>query len=107
MYAQCDVNGVQQLLMKAIVGHKRDKTAVDHADRFVTVNGRQHHSKTTRGWKMCVEWKDGSTSWERLSDSKESYPIKVAEYALAQGIEHKPAFAWWMPHVLRRRECIL
>jgi hypothetical protein len=22
----------------------------------------------TKGWKLCVKWKDGTTSWERLAD---------------------------------------
>jgi phosphoribosylformimino-5-aminoimidazole carboxamide ribonucleotide (ProFAR) isomerase len=28
--------------------------------------------KTTKGWPLCVEWKDGTTSWEHLADLKES-----------------------------------
>lgn len=43
MYAQCDANGRPQFLLKDIVDHKTDNTAVKHADRYVTVNGQQHH----------------------------------------------------------------
>jgi hypothetical protein len=28
----------------------------------------------TKGWKLCVKWKDSTTSWEQLADLKESYP---------------------------------
>ena len=42
---------------------------------------------------MCVNWKDGTSTWERLADLKESNPIEVAEYAVAQDISHQPAFA--------------
>jgi hypothetical protein len=28
--------------------------------RYTQVQGRQHLRKTTRGWKLCVQWKDGS-----------------------------------------------
>ena len=52
---------------------------------------------------LCIQWKDGTTSWERLADIKESNPIEVAEYAVAQGIDHEPAFAWWVPHTLKKR----
>ena len=107
MYAQCDPEGNQILLMEAIVDHKSDQTAVKFADRFVTVKGRQYYRKTTKGWKLCVEWKDGTTTWEKLSDLKESYPIQVAEYAMAQGIDHEPAFGWWVPYILKKRDRIL
>ena len=56
---------------------------------------------------MCVEWKDGSSSWERLADLKESYPIQIAEYAQSKGIAEEPAFAWWTPYVLRRWDRII
>ena len=56
---------------------------------------------------FVFEWKDGSTSWERLADLKESYPIELAEYAVQQGIDHEPAFAWWAPYVLKRRDRII
>ena len=57
---------------------------------------------TTKGWMLCVQWKDKSVSWEKLSDMKESYPVEVAEYATADGIQNEPAFALWMKHVLRK-----
>ena len=63
--------------------------------------------KTTKGWRLCVKWKDGSTSWEKLSNLKESNPVEVAEYATAVGIDDQPAFKWWVPHVLRKRDRII
>jgi Reverse transcriptase (RNA-dependent DNA polymerase) len=63
--------------------------------------------KTTIGWTICVQWKNGETSWERLADLKESNPLEVAEYAVSQGIDHEPAFSWWVPHVLKKREQII
>lgn len=101
MFAQCDPDGNQFRLMDEIVDYKSDDKAVKFADRFVTVNGRQYHRKSTAGWNLCISWKDGSTSWEKLSDLKESYPVEVAEFAKAQGIDHEPAFAWWVPYVLK------
>jgi hypothetical protein len=46
-------------------------------------------------------------SWEKLSDLKESHPIETAGYAVTMGINHKPAFNWWVPHVLRKRDRII
>ena len=63
--------------------------------------------RSTAGWKLCVQWKDGSTSWEKLSDLKESNPIEVAEYAVAQNLQAEPAFNWWVSFVLKKRERII
>jgi hypothetical protein len=52
--------------------------------------------KTTKGWELCILWKDGTTTWQRLADMKESNPVEVAEYAVAHEINEEPAFAWWV-----------
>ena len=91
MWAQCDIDGNQHLLMKDIVDFKTDEHAVAIADQFITRNGRRHMRRTTQGWQLCVLWKDGSTSWERLADLKESHPVDVAEFAVSGGIDHEPA----------------
>jgi hypothetical protein len=31
----------------------------------------------------------------------------MAEYAITQGIDHEPAFNWWVPLILRLRKCII
>jgi hypothetical protein len=59
------------------------------------------------GWQLCYQWKDGSISWKQLSDLKESHHIQTAEYAVAQGIDHEPAFNWWVSHVLKKRDSII
>ena len=64
IYAQCDGMGNQQLLMDAIVDHKSDDKAIKHADQYVVKNGYKFLRKTMAGWKLCINWKDGSTSWE-------------------------------------------
>ena len=33
--------------------------------------------------------------------------METAEYARARGISNEPAFAWWVPYTLRKREIIL
>ena len=54
-----------------------------------------------------VKLKDQSTQWMKLKDLKESNPVELAEYAAANQLQHEPAFAWWVPHTLRRRNRIL
>ena len=107
MFAKCDMEGNQFVLMSAFVDHKKDGHAVEIADGFVQRGSNRHRRVTTKGWQLCVEWKDGSTTWERLADLKESYPIEVAEYAVARGLSQEPAFAWWVTSVLAKRNRII
>ena len=107
MYAQCNADGEQYLLLNGIKDHKKDGNAVEKADAYLNINGKSHRKKTTKGWRLCVEWKDGSTSWERLADLKESNPVELAEYAVAVGIEDEPAFKWWVPFTLNKRDRII
>ena len=107
MVAQCDLNGNQFRLMEALVGHKTDGTEVKKEDMYITSGSNRHYRKTTKGWHLCVEWKGGETSWERLADLKESYPVEVAEYAVAHEIDKEPAFIWWAPYILRKRDRII
>jgi hypothetical protein len=56
---------------------------------------------------LCVEWKDGTTSWERLVDLKESNPVEVAEYAVAKSFLYAPDSVWWATHFLKKRSRII
>mmetsp|Transcript_44940 Transcript_44940/g.109124 ORF Transcript_44940/g.109124 Transcript_44940/m.109124 type:complete len:481 (-) Transcript_44940:1244-2686(-) len=107
MYTMCDTNGNQTLLMKAIVDHKKGPGAVDKNDGFILHRGRKVRRKTTKGWEVCVQWKNKSTSWVPLVDMKNSFPAETAEYAVSRGIEDEPAFAWWVPYVLKKRDRII
>ncbi|KAL7474714.1 hypothetical protein ACHAW6_000673 [Cyclotella cf. meneghiniana] len=70
-------------------------------------NGKKVVSHSTHSLELFCEWKDGSTSWQKLSDLKESHPLQVAEFALAAGIDDEPAFNWWVSWVLKKRERII
>ena len=108
MYAQCDPDGNILQLLDSIADFRRSTTALTYEDQKVRkANGGTFMRRSTRGWQLCVQWKDGSTSWEKLSDLKETHPLEVAEYAVAQSLELEPAFNWWVPHVLKKRERII
>jgi hypothetical protein len=101
MYAQCDPGGNQYVLLDCFVDFDKLSTAISLADQNIFVKGRPSRHCNTHGWKICCQWKDGSMTWESLKDLKESHPLEMAEYAITQGIDHKPAFNWWVPQVLR------
>jgi len=46
-------------------------------------------------------------SWVPLKDMKESHPVDVAEFAKTRGIDGEPAFAWWVPYTLKKRDVII
>jgi hypothetical protein len=103
-----DEEGNKYLLLDAIIDHRRDKTAMHKADMWITSsNGNKHLRRTTQGWKLCVQWKDGSTSWETLANLKSSLPIQTAEYAMQKNIDSEPAFRWWVPHAINERKRII
>ena len=42
-----------------------------------------------------------------LKDMKNSYPVQMAEYAVQRHIAGDPEFAWWIRHVLAKRNRII
>ena len=80
------------MLMKETFDHEFDGNAIKLADQFVCVNGRRSKWKTAKGWWSHIQWKGGTTTWEKLKDIKESNPIKDAEHAIANDIKKEPAF---------------
>ncbi len=108
LYLQCDLNGNQCVLLEEIVNHWRLPKSMKLSDqKNVHANGKTYQKCSTIGWQFCCQWKDSSTSWENFADLKESHPIEIAEYAKILGIDHEPAFNWWVPHVLRKRDHII
>ncbi len=108
MYAQCDPDGNQYVLLDSIIDHKRLDSAIRPSEqKVVRPNGHTYLKHSTIGWQLCCQWKDGSTSWESLTDLKDSHPIETAEYAVTKGLHHEPAFNWWVPHVLKKRDQII
>ena len=103
LYSSVDSEGRRHVILDSIIDHKADASAMEKADAFTELKGKRIRQMTTQGWKMCVQWKDGTTSWAPLKDLKESNPVQVAEYAVANGIAEEPAFAWWVPYTLKKK----
>jgi hypothetical protein len=101
MYAQCDPGGNQYILLDCFSDFDKLLTTISLADQNIVVKGRPSKYCNMYGRKICCQWKDGSTTWESLKDLKESHPLEMAEYAIMQDIDLKPAFNWWVPQVLR------
>ncbi len=79
LYSQIDNEGHHFILLDKILDYGKDDDAIPYENRFViSNNGNIYKRQTTKGWHLCVQWKDGLTSWEALQDMKESFPIKGA-----------------------------
>ena len=102
VYGQVDSKGNTYALIDEIIDHRKDRSAIPKGNGWFKSNGHMYAKWTTHGWFLCVHWKDGTTSWEKLKDLKESYPVQVAEYADANRILDEPAFLWWAPKTLKR-----
>ena len=94
--------------MKEIVDHRSNATAISKDDGFVISSGGNRTAKrTTRRWELYVEWKDGTSDWVKLKDLKDSNPVELAEYAVANLIANEPAFKWWVPLTLKKRNRVI
>jgi hypothetical protein len=87
--------------MEGIIDHRTDGHSIAPAEMYIKHGSNKKVRKTTKGWHLCVEWKDGTTSWEHLAELKESYPVEVTEYAATKSLLNTPPFIWWAPHVLQ------
>ena len=108
LYSQVDDEGRHFQLIDEITDHRKDGSALTKDDGFHTNKaGVKSKKTTTRGWVLLVTWKDGTSDWVKLKDLKDSNPIEVAEYAAGNKIVEEPAFAWWVPWTLRKRNIII
>ena len=107
IYSQLDSEGQEHAIFDEIIDHKKDGGAISIEDGYTGEGTNRKPKKTTRGWKVLVQWKDESTSWMSVTDVRDANPVELAEYAVANKINHEPAFAWWVPYTLKKRNRII
>jgi hypothetical protein len=108
LYSQLDSEGNRFLLMDQILDFEKTDEVLPPEDCFtIGLNGNIHKRRTTKGWTLCIQWKDGSTSWEPLKDMKELFPIQVTEFAVNRGLQQEAAFSWWVKDTLARKNSIV
>ena len=108
LLAQVDEEGHRQMMIDEIVDHRVQSNAIPKSEGTYSLqNGITRRKRTTRGWEILIRWQDGSHDWIALKDVKDSYPIELAEYATNHDIHEEPAFAWWVPYVIKKRKRII
>ena len=75
--------------------HERNGVAM-LKDTGYTVNtsGQRKLKKTIHGWKIKVEFRNGTTTWTKMKSAKEANSVELAEYDVVNKIGDEPAFAW-------------
>ena len=63
--------------------------------------------RSTVGWQICNQWRDGLTSWQDIKYLNESHPVVTAEYVMDLEIDHEPALNWWVKAALKNRLSII
>ena len=108
LYNHVDDNGNSHTLLSAIIDHEVDRTvAIPKDESFHESNNIRRRRVTTKGWKIKVEWKDGTSSWIPMNILKESNPVELAEYAISRNIQDEAAFSWWVPYTIKKRNKII
>ena len=108
MFSKVNKEGNWYVLLNAIVDHHTDVSKVIPDNTSIKSNncGCCKHD-TTKKWEVLPQQKDGSPTWETLISIKQCYPLQLAHYAVRKGIDKTPAFAWWVPHMIRKNRYIL
>jgi hypothetical protein len=103
-----DDEGRRQVMFDEIIDHRTTPEAVPKPQgTYVNQYGVRRQKQTTRGWELLILWRDGSTDWIAMKDFKESYHVELALYTTNRGIHEEPAFAWWVPYVLKKQKRII
>jgi hypothetical protein len=51
--------------------------------------------------------RERAIGWVVLKDMNEACSVQTSEYAVRSRLAEEPAFAWWVPHTLKKRNRII
>ena len=105
--ASVDDEGNLHTLTDETVDHKKNADALTTQQAMIETKSGTRMKLTTKGWELLMSWKDGTQSWVRLANMKESHPVETAQCALDDKPLDEPAFAWWAWKVLKKKERLL
>ena len=72
MLSQVDDEGFTLTMLDSILDYKKDDSAVEKDAQYATTKrGGRRLRKATCGWKLLIQWRDGSEQWIPLKDMKE------------------------------------
>ena len=99
--SQVDAEGHHYQVLTEVTDQKRDEIAISNVDGFInSSSGNLHRKRRTCGWKLLVDWKEGSVDWVPLKELKQYNPVYMVEYSVSNEIRDEPAFNWWVKETL-------
>ena len=108
IHVQMDDEVHQFQLLAEIQDHWKDGVEISKEEGNIrSSNGTERDKIMTRGWEGMVLYKYVSMDIIQLKYIKDSNPVKVVEYVVANDIQDDPEFAWLVSKVLRRRNIII
>ena len=101
-------HGNRYLLINEKEDHQINEEAIlMNQGNYKTKSGFDRKIRTTKGWEFCVRWKDGSRDWINMKNLRDSYPVPLADYSVANKLQDKILFTWWVPYTLNKRIAII
>ena len=95
-------------VLQGITDHRYGDSAVRHEHGLVNLpNNVRCRKITTKGWDVRVQWNNGTKSWIPMDIIKDSDPVELAEYSISRGIDQEPAFTWWVPKVMKKKNLLI
>ena len=70
-------------------------------------DGQCRRKVTTAGWELKIGYHDSSIAWVPLKTLKVMNPVEFTKCAVANKIDEKVAFAWWVPQVMQKCDQII
>ena len=93
MLSQVDYEGNHYQVLTGVTDHKNYDISIAKVDGFInSSSGNINQKRTTCGWKILLEWKDGSVDWVTLKDLMHSRLVEMAEYDVANDMSDELDF---------------
>ena len=87
--------GNEHALFQEIIDHRSDHNALKSGD-LMSQTGDPKNPKprrTTKGWDLCVQWFDGSTSWILFKEMKKANTVEMAKCTKSKAFAEDMEFA--------------
>ena len=106
--SQVDSEGLYYKVFTKVNDNMRDDRAITKVNDFIkSIIGNLHWRRTTCGWKILLELKDGSVDWVPLNNLKHSNQVELAEYDIGNKMSDEPAFIWLVKETLHHQYRII
>ena len=107
LFSQVDQDGQHFVLFNSIIDSRTEGTQIKERDSFIHMfNENKRRRDTTKGWKVFIQWKYGSSTWNRVKKVKESSTAQLAEYVVLNQIVDEPELLWWIKKLPKKRDRI-